>query len=156
MPISPYLKKLRAHVGTDLLLTCAVAAIIRNERGEVLFLRRADNGEWDLPAGALDPGESPAFGLIREVREETGLEVDVVGIIGVFGGEAFRVRYPHGDLTEYLTVVFECRVVGGSLGGDPGETSELRYFGPNERPALQVAFPNELFTRRASSALFNR
>ncbi|HEX3773444.1 MAG TPA: NUDIX domain-containing protein [Polyangiaceae bacterium] len=156
MPISPYLKNLRDHVGTDLLLTPAVAAIIRNERGDVLFLRRADNGEWDLPAGSLDPGETPAFGVVREVREETGLEVEVVGIIGVFGGEACRVRYPHGDVTEYLTVVFECNVIGGSLSGDEDETAELRYFTPSERPALQVAFPDEVFTNSASNALFNR
>jgi len=156
MPISPYLKKLRDHVGTDLLLTCAVAAIVRNDAGHILFQRRTDDGLWSLPAGSLDPGETPAAGIVREVREETGLEVEPVGIIGVFGGEAFRHRYPHGDVTEYVAIVFECRVVGGSLGGEADETLELKYFPAAERPTLHLPFPDEVFTRAASTALFNR
>jgi mutator protein MutT len=156
MAISPYLKKLRDHVGTDLLLTCAVAAIVRNDAGQILFQRRTDDGQWSLPAGSLDPGETPAAGIVREVREETGLEVEPIGIIGVFGGEAFRHRYPHGDVTEYVAVVFECRVVGGSLGGERDETLELKYFSASERPSLQLHFPDEMFTASASNALFNR
>jgi mutator protein MutT len=156
MAISPYLKKLRDHVGTDLLLTCAVAAIVRNEAGQILFQRRTDDGQWSLPAGSLDPGETPAAGIVREVREETGLEVEPIGIIGVFGGEAFRHRYPHGDVTEYVAVVFECRVVSGSLGGERDETLELKYFSASERPTLQLRFPDEMFTASASNALFNR
>jgi mutator protein MutT len=156
MPISPYLKKLREHVGTELLLTCAVAAIIRNEAGHVLFQRRSDDGLWSLPAGSLDPGETPAAGVVREVREETGLDVEVLGIIGVFGGAAFRHRYPNGDVTEYVTIVFECAVVGGALSCDDEETLELQYFPPTGRPPAQTDFPDALFTARASNVLFNR
>ena len=156
MAISAYLKKLREHVGTDLLLTPAVAAIVRNEAGQILFQRRRDDGLWSLPAGAIDPGETPATAIVREVREETGLRVEPIGILGVFGGEAFRHRYAHGDVCEYLAVVFECRTVGGSLGGEDDETLELRYFNASELPTLDVPFPPELFSMSASAALFNR
>ncbi len=73
MGLSPYMKNLRAQLGPQLVMSPSVAAIIRNEAGQILFLVRADNGLWDLPAGAIDPGETPAQAIVREVREETGL-----------------------------------------------------------------------------------
>ena len=104
MAISPYMKNLRAHFGSQLVLMPSVAAIIRNEAGQILFLVRADNGLWDLPAGAIDPGETPAQAVVREVREETGLIVEPVAVGGVFGGPGFsshlrqwRRGRVHGD-----------------------------------------------------------
>jgi mutator protein MutT len=122
-----------------------VGAIIRNEAGEVLFLKRSDNGLWDLPAGAIDPGETPAQAIVREVREETGLIVEPMAIAGVFGGGGFRLTYDNGDVVEYTVVVFECRIIAGKLGGLDDEAVELRYLGANERPPLHAPFPDALF-----------
>ena len=121
-----------------------VAAIVRDDENRVLFIRRADNGEWGLPAGAIDPGESPAAAAAREVREETGLEVRPTRIAGVFGGRGFRVRYENGDEAEYTVIVFDCEVVGGKLSPTDGEALELRYFAPDDAPELQVAYPRSL------------
>ena len=145
MGISPYMKNLRAHFGTQLVLVPSVAALIRNESGQILFLVRADNGLWDLPAGAIDPGETPARAIVREVREETGLVVEPTAVAGVFGGEGFRLSYENGDIVEYTVIVFECRVVGGELGGLDDETAELHFIDPAQRPALTVEFPAALF-----------
>ena len=144
MPISDYLRDLRALVGHRLLLVPGVAAIVRDTDDRVLFMRRADNGEWGLPAGAIDPGETPAEAIARVVREETGLEVRPSRIAGVFGGSGFRVRYENGDEAEYTVVVFDCEVVGGTLSATDGEALELRYFAPDEAPELQVAYPRSL------------
>lgn len=145
MPISDYLRRLRERVGSDLLLLPGVAAIVRDARNHVLFIRRADNGEWGLPAGAIDPGETPAEAVEREVHEETGLQVRATRVAGVFGGKGFRVLYENGDEAEYTVVVFDCAVVGGTLSPVDGEALELRYFAPNETPELQVAYPRALF-----------
>src|SRR3954467_948760 len=115
MPISAYLRDLRAVLGARLLLLPGVAAIVRDAEERVLFIRRADNGRWGLPAGAIDPGETPAEAVAREVREETGLVVRATRIAGVFGGAGFRVHYENGDEAEYTVVVFDCEVVGGAL-----------------------------------------
>ena len=145
MAISPYLKNLRAHFGSQLVMMPSVGAVIRNEAGQVLFLVRSDNGLWDLPAGAIDPGETPAQAVVREVREETGLIVEPIAIAGVFGGPGFRLTYANGDLVEYTVIVFECRIVGGELGGLDDETAELHFIDAAEHPPLHAAFPDALF-----------
>ena len=91
MAISDYLRDLRALVGGRLLLLPGVAGIVRDAEDRVLFIRRADNGEWGLPAGAIDPGETPAEAVAREVREETGLEVTVGALLA--GDDAAEVRW---------------------------------------------------------------
>lgn len=144
MAISPYLRSLRSHVGHGLLLVPAVAAVICDGQGGVLFQRRSDNGRWSLPAGAVEPGEAPGQAVVREVREETGLSVRPERVLGVFGGADCRVRYPNGDHVEYTVVLFGCRAVGGSLAPLDDETVELRYFSPSAMPALGMPYPRHL------------
>jgi 8-oxo-dGTP pyrophosphatase MutT (NUDIX family) len=144
MGMSPYVRELRGLIGTRLLLLPAVAALIRDESGRILLQRRADDGRWNLPAGAVDPGESPAEAVVREVREETGLQVVPTRVAGVFGGgDAFRVRYPNGDEVEFSVAVFECAVTGGDLDPSNDETAELGWFALDERPALTIEYPLE-------------
>jgi mutator protein MutT len=153
MPISDHLRELRALVGTRLLQVPSVAAIIRDERGRILFQRRASDGRWSLPSGAIDPGETPEEAIVREVREETGLSVIPTKLLAVYSGERFRHVYEGGDRVEYMVAVFRCDVVGGALGGEEGETLELRYFDHDERPELVLPYPQELFDDRAGFTL---
>lgn len=97
---------MREKIGHDPALNPGVAALIRGEAGRVLLQRRNDDGSWSLPAGAVDPGESPAQAVVREVWEETGLRVVPVGLTGVFSGEGFLHVYPNGDQVDVFSVVF--------------------------------------------------
>jgi 8-oxo-dGTP pyrophosphatase MutT (NUDIX family) len=144
MGASDYVKELRALIGDRLLLLPGVAAIIRDDEGRVLLQRRAQDGRWSLPAGAIDPGESPAEAIVRECFEETGLHVRPERVLGVFGGaDGFRAVLPGGDRVEYTAIVFACAVVGGTLGGRDGETAELAYVHPAARPPLVTEYPIE-------------
>ena len=151
MPISPYLKQLRAHIGHDLVMMPSVAALVRNEAGHVLFQRRADDGLWSLPSGAIDPGETPSQAVVREVLEETGLIVQPTRIAAVLGGPAYRLEYPNRDVVEYTVIVFECRTLGGELGGLDGESLELCYRSAADRPPLIAPFPEHLFAPGGSA-----
>jgi mutator protein MutT len=157
MPISDYVREIRDCVGHRLLLLPGVTGIVRDEQGRVLLMRRADNGLWGFPAGAIDPGESPAQAVEREVREETGLHVRAARVAGVFGGAGFRLRYENGDEAEYTVIVFECEVIDGRLEAVDGEALELRYFAPNEAPPLLLAYPRELLdgATQSSPAMFS-
>lgn len=145
MPISPYLKELRRHIGTALVLTPGVAAIIRDEEGRVLLEVRSDNGAWSLPAGAIDPGESPSEAIVREVYEETGLVVEPIFLVGVVG--PYHGRYPNGDEVEYTTVVMECQVTGGTLHAVDGECAGFEWCPLQDLPDL--GYPRSVFRWKA-------
>lgn len=138
---------LRSHVGQAMVLVPAVTALIRDAEGRILLMRRSDDGQWDLPGGAIDPGEAPAQALVREVWEETGLCVVPERIAGLFGGgTGFRSTYPNGDEVEYTDLVFLCRIAGGSLTSHDGEASDFRWVAPAEMPALPFRYPADFFT----------
>lgn len=128
MGMPPFLARIRAKVGTDPLLLPGVSAIVLNDGGELLLMRRSDTGRWALPAGHVEPGEEPGRALVREVYEETGLKVRPVGVAAVFG--RIRVTFPNGDESEYVTTTFRCAVVGGALGPrDAEESLDAGFFG---------------------------
>ncbi|UAL48262.1 NUDIX domain-containing protein [Sutcliffiella horikoshii] len=145
MPISDYYRKLREKVGTDLLLLPSVAAVIRNEKSEILFQYPRNSEYWSLPAGAIEPGESPAEAVVREVREETGLTIEPINIIGVFGGEKFRHIYANGDQVEYQVTIYECKIVSGTLEAMDGESERLQYFKEDNIPKLALSYPDGVF-----------
>ncbi|MHB8628167.1 MAG: NUDIX hydrolase [Aggregatilineales bacterium] len=134
MPISDYHRALRQKVGHMRILSPGAAAVVLNERGEVLLQQRRDDGRWGLPGGAIEPGEDPADTIVREVWEETGLHVVPERIVGVYGGTDGYHTYPNGDEMAFISVVFECRVIGGELNPQDGESLALRYFPSAEMP----------------------
>ncbi|MCA9536420.1 MAG: NUDIX domain-containing protein [Myxococcales bacterium] len=144
MPISDYLRGLREHVGRSLLLVPAVAAIIHDEHGRVLVLRTAE-GAWTLPAGQIDPGESPREAVVREVREETGLEVLTTRLLDVYGGAGWRMTYANGDEVEGTVCVFACDV-SGTLACDGVEIAEAHWIpGEQVTSLLSLPYPASLF-----------
>jgi mutator protein MutT len=146
MPISEHFKHLRSKIGNTLLQIPGVAAVIHDKTGKILLQQRTGDNSWSLPAGAIEPGETPAQALIREVWEETGLKVKPLKILGIFSGEnGFRQTYPNGDRVEYLVVLFLCQVTEGEMQGRDGETASLQYFASKNMPNLAMAYPNWLF-----------
>ena len=137
MALSAYVRRMRARVGHDLLLLPGTAAVVRDAEGRVLLQRRIDDGLWDLPGGATDAGDSPSEAVVRKVREETGLEVRPVRLLGVFGGLAERARYPNGDEAEFTTIVFECEIVGGALRVEEGQAETLAFHAPDAPPPMR-------------------
>jgi 8-oxo-dGTP pyrophosphatase MutT (NUDIX family) len=153
MAISPFYRALRDVVGTQLLLMPAAAAVIRDVAGRVL-IQRTQHGQWSLPAGAIEPGESPAQTLVREVREETGLIVRPERVLAVWGGTGCRVTYPNGDVVEYVVTVFDCTIVSGELITSSDETAELRWFAPADVPPVGLPCPAALLQGSLPAPLF--
>ncbi len=120
----------------DLIGTPAVAvdAAIFDAKGRILLAQRADSGEWCMPGGASDVGESPSAGAVREALEETGLEVRATRVIGVFDNRTWHVR---SVARHAYYLVFECEVLGGEL--TPSiETTDFRWVTEEEATALPL------------------
>ena len=133
MAATGYLARLRECVGHAPLLAPSAAACIRDEEGRILLLRRSDGDNlWGFPGGAMEIGEGAAEAVVREVREEAGLEVEPMALIGVYSGPEYAFVYPNGDRVQPVTIFFECRVVGGELRPDMQEIMGARYFSPKD------------------------
>jgi mutator protein MutT len=125
-PLIPYYPILRAKIGHAPIILPGVMAVIRNEQGEVLIARRLMDDLADIPGGYCDLGETTTAAVIREVREETGLEVEPKRIIGVYS-ENMLYTYPNQDTVHGIGLAFECRITGGTLRADQHEIGELRF-----------------------------
>jgi 8-oxo-dGTP pyrophosphatase MutT (NUDIX family) len=139
MPMSTYLRDLRARVGPTRLLMPSVTGIVRDGSGRVLLVQQRDDGRWSTPGGAIEPQETPADAVVREVWEETGLLVVPERIIAIYGGPAFLVHYPNGDETEYVSTIFSCVVRSGALVQESDETLAVRYWSADEMRSLTLA-----------------
>ena len=127
MTLSPYVQRLRTHLGSSRILLPSVSVHVFDDAGRLLIVEQAETGHWSTPGGAIELGETPADAALREMWEETGLHVELVALAGVFGGDASFVRYANGDETEYVISVFTARVVGGEPRVDGTEVSAWRY-----------------------------
>ncbi len=134
----------RVTRGADLKLG-ATAAVVRD--GRLLLTRREDNGLWCLPGGGVDSGESWSEAAVREVREETGLEVDVDGVLGVYTDPDQVIVYADGRLRQIFGVCFRAHVLDGSAGCSD-EVTEVRWVDAQEAARLPtVPLHRDLVTR---------
>ncbi|URN93805.1 MAG: NUDIX domain-containing protein [Candidatus Pristimantibacillus lignocellulolyticus] len=148
MGMSNYYKNLREKIGDELIFMPCVAGIIRNEKGNILFGRKHNEQNWGLIAGAIEIGETPAQAMIREALEETGLDIEPIRIIGVYGGKEQRLTYKNGHQVEYVTIVFECTIKDGQLDPDNEEMKELKFFSEDQIPPIANTFPDYIFSSK--------
>jgi 8-oxo-dGTP pyrophosphatase MutT (NUDIX family) len=125
------------RIGKQGKLRLGCSAAIFDEGGCVLLTKRQDNGQWCLPSGGVEPGESVAEGCQREVFEETGLSVRVKRLVGVYSHSDQLTVYSETDKFQIVALHFEAEVIGGELGLSD-ETSDFGYFTMEEIEELEM------------------
>jgi len=113
------------------------SAAIFDERGRVLLTKRQDNGQWCLPSGGVEPGESVAEGCEREVLEETGLSIRVKRFVGVYSHPDQLTVYSETDKFQIIALHFEAEIISGELRLS-NETSDYGYFTMEEIEGLEM------------------
>ena len=127
-----YIHELRKEIGPrKIILNCAGALIVRD--GKILFQRRTDNGRWGLIGGLLEMNETYGEAALREIREETGLEVKLESFLGIFHNH--HMVWSNGDAAHVISAMYVAEIVSGEPRIDE-ESYELRFFGRDELPEL--------------------
>ncbi|MCQ4119219.1 NUDIX hydrolase [Rhodococcus tibetensis] len=132
MPVPEFVTAMRRHIGHAPLWLSGVSVVVRDDDGRLLLTRRADNGKWAVVSGVLEPGEEPGPAALREVREETGVDAELVRITSV--DVTGPITYPNGDVAQYLDVCFLARYLGGAASVSDDENLEVAWFTPDAVP----------------------
>ena len=109
-------------------LTPCVFAVVRDERGRVLLVQRADTGNWELPGGAVEPGESARDAVKREVEEETRVQITVTGLAGAYTDPGHVIVYTSGEVRQQFALCLHATPVTGEPLSDHTETINAAWF----------------------------
>jgi ADP-ribose pyrophosphatase YjhB (NUDIX family) len=117
-----------ARVGKEGRIAVGCSAAVLDPTGHmILLVRRVDNGQWDVPGGYMDPGESVTEACAREVQEETGVQVRVGRLIAVYNSPNLLLEYQDGNRLQLVILHFAAKRIGGTL-SISDETTEVGYF----------------------------
>jgi 8-oxo-dGTP pyrophosphatase MutT (NUDIX family) len=129
---------MRQLVGTRRLMIPAAVAWIHDDAGRLLVVQLHGRDLWGLPGGGIEPDETPEQAVVREVAEETGLEVCIDELAGAFGGPQLHHTYVNGDEGAYVMIAYRCSIVGGAPEPDGDEVTALRWITAEDLETLSV------------------
>lgn len=113
-------------------LVPSVNVVVVNDARQILMIRRSDNGNWAVPGGAVDLGETVAQAGVRETREETGVECEITGLIGLYSDPKHVIFYTSdGEARQEFSIVLTARPVSGRP-TPSDESTEARWVHPSE------------------------
>jgi 8-oxo-dGTP pyrophosphatase MutT (NUDIX family) len=132
-----YVSELRKLVGTRPLLLPGAEVLVFDAQERILLQQRADTGDWAIPGGMMEPGETFEETARREVQEETGLVLGRMTLLNIYSGQAFYFRYPHGDEVYNVSAAYVCRDYTGQLRTDE-ESTALGFYPLNILPGRLI------------------
>jgi 8-oxo-dGTP pyrophosphatase MutT (NUDIX family) len=129
-----YYVSLRKHVGKALLVIPSVAALFKNEKGEVLLVKKRGLNIWGFPAGAVEPTETVEQAVKREIFEETGIIAKIIKLRGVYSSPSIDFTYENGDKVHPIVFFFDCEIEKQEQFEGNDEIDELKYFSLDNLP----------------------
>lgn len=118
-------------------IVVAVNAFVQDEHGRVLMIQRSDNGLWAMPGGGQDVGERVADTAVRETKEETGYDIEVTGLVGVYSNPNHVIAYSDGEVRQQFALCFRARLVGGQL-ETSSESPQVKWVDAEELDSLNI------------------
>lgn len=118
-------------------MVVAASAVVTDDQGCILLQRRRDNDLWALPGGGMELTDSLPGTAVREVKEETGLNIEITGLVGTYTDPRHIIAYTDGEVRRQFNVCFTARITGGELAISE-ESTELRFVPPDELARLPM------------------
>jgi ADP-ribose pyrophosphatase YjhB (NUDIX family) len=118
-------------------LVVAASVAVTSNDGELLMVKRTDSGNWSLPGGTMALGESVSQCAVRELLEETGLEVEIIGIVGIYSDPKHVIEYSDGEVRQQFNICLRGRIIGGTLTRD-NESTAIAFHHPATLDALPM------------------
>jgi 8-oxo-dGTP pyrophosphatase MutT (NUDIX family) len=116
----------------------SVNVVVVNDAGDVLLIRRSDNGNWAVPGGAIDLGESMVQAAARETREETGIECEITGLVGIYTDPKHLILYTsNGEVRQEFSILLTAVVIGGQP-TPSSESTEVRWVPREDLASYQM------------------
>lgn len=128
---------MRKKVGRDPIIYAGATILVFNEKGELLLNLRSDTGDWGIPGGGKELGETLEECAVRELKEETDLDTDALELVNVLSGRDYYFTYPNGDEVDCVIALYRVRNYSGRLSINDGESTELRFFPLDGLPELE-------------------
>ncbi|MEU3231112.1 NUDIX domain-containing protein [Nocardiopsis alba] len=136
------------HAPTPNSVVVAASAAVFDDRGRILLQCRADSGLWALPGGGMEMTESLPDAAVREVKEETGYDVEVTGLVGTYTDPRHVIVYDDGEVRRQFNVCFRARLLGGDLAVSD-ESTAVRWVGVDDLDGLPMHHTQRLRLRHA-------
>ncbi|MEV8017152.1 NUDIX domain-containing protein [Streptomyces sp. NPDC086554] len=124
-------------------MVVAASAVVTDGGGRILLQRRRDNDLWALPGGGMEMTDSLPGAAVREVKEETGYDVEITGLVGTYTDPLHIIAYSDGEVRRQFNVCFRARIVGGTLAISK-ESTEVRFVDPDELNSLPMHHTQQL------------
>ncbi|MFO7192335.1 MULTISPECIES: NUDIX domain-containing protein [Thermocrispum] len=116
----------------------SVTVAVQDDEGRILLVHKTDNDLWALPGGGHEIGESISATAVREVEEETGVTVELTGIVGLYTDPNHVMAYDDGEVRQEFSICFSARLVGGHAREDGTETKEVRWVDVDQLDRLSI------------------
>jgi ADP-ribose pyrophosphatase YjhB (NUDIX family) len=124
-------------------IVVAVSVFVQDDASRVLLIRRTDNDEYAIPGGAVDIGETVAQAAIRETAEETGIDIEITGLVGIYSDPGHVIAYDGGEVRQEFSLCFRAKPIAGEP-RTSNESKEVHWVRPTEISTLNVGRANRL------------
>lgn len=115
----------------------SVVAVVQDDEGQILLIHKTDNDLWALPGGGHEAGESVAATVVREVKEETGYDVEPVRILGIYTNPEHVMAYDDGEVRQQFSISFSARLLSGEM-RTSSESKEVAWVEPGDLESLSM------------------